>query len=89
MQAESLRLAEQSFGDCKVFKLMLQEDELRGIETLKSVGYELYAESAPETVFSREPRLSEWKMSREHGFLLSNFRMCPKKKLTYPRTEKI
>lgn len=64
MQAESLRLAEQSFGDCKVFKLMLQEDELRGIETLKSVGYELYAESAPETVFSRE---QAFRMEDEQG----------------------
>ena len=64
MQAESLRLAEQSFGDCKVFKLMLQEDELRGIEILKSVGCELYAESDPETVFCRE---QAFRMEDEQG----------------------
>lgn len=64
MQAESLRLAEQSFGDCEVFKLMLQEDELRGMEILKTVGCELYAESDPETVFSRE---QAFRMEDEQG----------------------
>ena len=64
MQAESLKLAGQSFGDCKVFKLMLQEDELRGIEMLKSVGDELYGEVPPERVFGCE---QAFRMEDEQG----------------------
>jgi arsenite-transporting ATPase len=64
MQAESLKMASQSFGECMVFRMMLQEDELRGIETLKRVGSELYAKYAPETVFSRE---QAFRMEDEQG----------------------
>lgn len=64
MQSESLKLAEQSFGGCKVFKLMLQGEELRGIETLKAVGGELYGEYNPETVFCRE---QAFRMEDEQG----------------------
>ena len=64
MQEESLKLADQSFGDCKVFKLMLQDDELRGIEMLRQVGCELYAKSDSDTVFCRE---QAFRMEDEQG----------------------
>lgn len=64
MQEKSLKLADESFGDCKVFKLMLQDDELRGIEMLKRVGCELYAKSDPDTVFCRE---QAFRMEDEQG----------------------
>ena len=64
MQAKSLELADQSFGDCRVFKLMLQDDELRGIETLKRVGSQLYNDVSPETVFCCE---QAFRMEDEQG----------------------
>ncbi len=55
MQKESLELASQSFGESKLFYLMLQEDEIRGIETLKEVGDQLFEEQDPLMVFCNEP----------------------------------
>ena len=43
---------------------MLQDDELRGIEILKRVGCELYAESDPDMVFCRE---QAFRMEDEQG----------------------
>lgn len=64
MQSKSLKLADQSFGNCRIFKLMLQEDELRGLDTLKSVGYKLYQGADPDAVFCRE---QAFKMEDEQG----------------------
>ena len=65
MQAKSLSLADQSFGDCKIFKLMLQNDELRGIETLKKVASEqLYQDTDPALVFCRD---QAFRMEDEQG----------------------
>ncbi len=54
VQAESLKLAEESFAEQQIFHLPLQEDEIRGIEMLSAVGEQLYSEVEPATVFCRE-----------------------------------
>ncbi len=55
IQKKSIMLAEQSFGECKVFKVMLQEEEIRGLQALGSVAELLYEKDDPESVFCLEP----------------------------------
>ncbi len=55
MQKEMLKKAEESFGDCKVFSLLLQQEEVRGIEMLRTIAQELYKTSDPYDVFCKNP----------------------------------
>jgi arsenite-transporting ATPase len=64
MQSESLKLAGESFGACRLFTLMLQDEEIRGIERLTHVGELLYGEQAPDAVFCRE---QAFRMEDEEG----------------------
>lgn len=60
MQAESLELAEQSFPERRIFRLELQEAEIRGLDMLERAAEELYgkqdSEQAvdPVEIFCRE-----------------------------------
>ena len=60
MQAESLELAEQSFPERRIFRLELQEEEIRGLDMLERAADELYgkqdSEQAvdPVEIFCRE-----------------------------------
>ena len=54
LQEESLRLAEESFAQQKLFRLPLQEEELRGVDMLRRVGAQLYADADPADIFCRE-----------------------------------
>ena len=61
MQAESLELAEQSFPERRIFRLELQEEEIRGLDMLERAAEELYGPQAedrqavdPAEIFCRE-----------------------------------
>ncbi|MBQ2641854.1 MAG: TRC40/GET3/ArsA family transport-energizing ATPase, partial [Lachnospiraceae bacterium] len=61
MQAESLELAEQSFPERRIFRLELQEAEIRGLDMLERAAEELYGPQAkdrqavdPAEIFCRE-----------------------------------
>ena len=60
LQAESLELAEQSFPERRIFRLELQEEEIRGLDMLERAADELYgkqdSEQAvdPVEIFCRE-----------------------------------
>ncbi len=64
LQKESLQLARESFAGQKIFKLYLQEKELRGIESLREAGHLIYEDTAPEEIFCRE---DAFRMEEEHG----------------------
>lgn len=64
MQEEGLKLADESFGSCKVFRLGLQSSELSGIDMLSSAAEQMYSDTDPSQVFSKEPAFT---MEEEHG----------------------
>ena len=64
MQEEGLKLADESFGSCKVFRLGLQSSELSGIDMLSSAAEQMYGDTDPSQVFSKEPAFT---MEEEHG----------------------
>lgn len=54
LQAESLRLVEESFTQQKIFHLPLQEEELRGIDMLAAIADRMYREIDPADIFCKE-----------------------------------
>lgn len=54
MQEESLRIAAESFPGRKHFSLLLQEEEIRGVEALAAAAQEMYGQDDPAEVFCRE-----------------------------------
>lgn len=64
MQEEGLELAGQSFGTSRVFHLRLQDSELTGIDMLQSAADQMYGDTDPSQVFSKEPAFT---MEEAHG----------------------
>lgn len=54
MQAENLQLAAESFPGRKHFSLLLQPEEIRGVELLAEAARQLYKEEDPSRIFCRE-----------------------------------
>ena len=53
-QQESLQIASESFPGRRQFSLYLQEQEIRGVESLKKAAEELYGDADPAEIFCRE-----------------------------------
>ena len=54
MQEEMILKTKDTFGECRIFPLMLQREEVRGLTMLSKVGDALYSTADPSTVFSED-----------------------------------
>ena len=54
LQEEMILKTKDTFGECKIFPLMLQREEVRGLTMLSEVGDELYSSADPLQVFSED-----------------------------------
>ena len=54
LQEEMILKTKDTFGECKIFPLMLQREEVRGLTMLSEVGDALYSSADPSEVFSED-----------------------------------
>ena len=54
LQEEMILKTRESFGKCRIFALMLQKEEVRGLTMLTEVGEALYSSADPSEVFSED-----------------------------------
>ena len=54
LQEDIIRRIRDSFGECKIFTLTLQKEEVRGMSMLATVGNQLYSSEDPAQIFSRD-----------------------------------
>lgn len=54
LQEEMILKTRESFGECRIFALMLQKEEVRGLTMLTEVGEALYSSADPSEVFSED-----------------------------------
>ena len=54
LQEEMILKTRESFGECWIFALMLQKEEVRGLTMLTEVGEALYSSADPSEVFSED-----------------------------------
>lgn len=67
LQEEGLNELEESFRDIPIFKLMLQQHELKSVPVLKEIS-ELYGDKAPEEVLMKQ-KIFEVTESEDHHLL--------------------